>query len=90
MQQNDSLVNGAGRAGGVRIEVAIRTYDALGAVTFDVTLPDGANGTQRAAFNTSIVTDGGGSRWRDCHFTDTPSPSLLKHLLKVEGGAAAE
>ena len=27
------------------------------------------------------------SRRRD-HFVDTPSPSLLKHLLKVEGGAA--
>ena len=25
------------------------------------------------------------SRRRDCHLTDTPSPSLLKHLLKVEG-----
>ena len=28
------------------------------------------------------------SRRRDCHFTDTPVLSLLKHLLKVEGGAA--
>ena len=27
------------------------------------------------------------SRRRDCHFDDTPSSSLLKHLLKVEGGA---
>ena len=26
--------------------------------------------------------------WRDCHFADIPSPSLLKHLLKGEGGAA--
>ena len=25
---------------------------------------------------------------RDCHFADALSPSLLKHLLKVEGGAA--
>ena len=25
------------------------------------------------------------SRRRDCHSADTPSPSLLKHLLKVEG-----
>ena len=24
---------------------------------------------------------------RDCHFADVPSPSLLKHLLKGEGGA---
>ena len=27
------------------------------------------------------------SRRRDCHFDDTPFLSLLKHLLKVEGGA---
>ena len=33
------------------------------------------------------------SRRRDCHFTDIPSPSILKHLIKgeggMEGGAAA-
>ena len=28
------------------------------------------------------------SRRRDCHFADTPSPYLLKRLLKGEGGAA--
>ena len=28
------------------------------------------------------------SRRRDCHFTDISSPSMLKHLLKVEGDAA--
>ena len=28
------------------------------------------------------------SRRRDCQFTDTPSPSVLKHLLQAEGGAA--
>ena len=28
------------------------------------------------------------SHWRDCHFADTLSPSLLKYLMKVEGGAA--
>ena len=27
------------------------------------------------------------SRWRDCHFDDTPCLSLLKHLLTVQGGA---
>ena len=27
-------------------------------------------------------------RRRDCHSADTPSPSLLKRLLKGEGGAA--
>ena len=30
----------------------------------------------------------GPSRRRDCHFADIPSPSLLKRLLKGEGGAA--
>ena len=28
------------------------------------------------------------SHWRDCHFADATSPSLLKHLLKVEGGCS--
>ena len=28
------------------------------------------------------------SHRRDCHFDDIPSPSILKRLLKVEGGAA--
>ena len=28
------------------------------------------------------------SRQRDCHFTGIPSPSILKNLLKGEGGAA--
>ena len=28
------------------------------------------------------------SRWRVCHFADIPSPSLLKRLLKGEGGSA--
>ena len=28
------------------------------------------------------------SRRRDCHFTDIPSPSISKRLLKEEGGAA--
>ena len=28
------------------------------------------------------------SRRRDCHFTGKPSPPILKHLLKREGGAA--
>ena len=31
---------------------------------------------------------GGDSCRRDCHFTDIPSPSVLKHPLKREGGAA--
>ena len=28
------------------------------------------------------------SHWRDCHFADALSPSLLKHLLQVQGDAA--
>ena len=34
------------------------------------------------------VDTGDISRRRDCHFADALSPSVLKHLLKVEGGAA--
>ena len=29
---------------------------------------------------------GSASHWKDCHFADALSPSLLKHLLKLEGG----
>ena len=40
----------------------------------------------------ALLVDGsvyqGSSHWRDCHFADALSPSLLIHLLKVEGGAA--
>ena len=28
------------------------------------------------------------SHWRDCHFDDALSPSLLKHVRKVEGGCS--
>ena len=28
------------------------------------------------------------SNWRDCHFADAPSPSVLRHRLNVEGGSA--
>ena len=31
---------------------------------------------------------GESSRRRDCHFADNPSPSILKHLLKREGGCS--
>ena len=36
---------------------------------------------------TPLTTTIGGSShiWRDCHFADSLSPSLLKHVLKVEG-----
>jgi len=42
-----------GAAGGTRVEAAVRVYAARNAATFDVTLPDGARGTQRAAPNTT-------------------------------------
>ena len=38
-----------------------------------------------AAGSIHVVEPGGGSRRLDCHFAGTPSPSLLKHLLKDEG-----
>ena len=45
----------------------------------------------KAEYNESLAmdvadneTEGTSSRWRDCHFADTPSPCLLKHLLKAE------
>ena len=41
----------------------------------------------RSAEPTAAV-DGKTSHWRDCHFADALSSSLLKHLLKGEGGAA--
>ena len=39
-----------------------------------------------ATFGADRMSGGGGSRRRDCHFAGTPCTSLLKHLLKVEGG----
>ena len=38
--------------------------------------------------NNSAHSPGAVSRRRDCHSANTPSPSLLKHLPKGEGGAA--
>ena len=34
------------------------------------------------------IASGATSRRRGCHFADTPSPSLLKYLLKGQGAAA--
>ena len=42
-----------------------------------------SNKTQLLFCTTGIL-----SRRRDCHFVDIPYPSLLKRLLKEEGGAA--
>ena len=36
----------------------------------------------------NFAAAGGTSHWRDCHCADALSSSLLKHLLKAEGGAA--
>ena len=50
-----------------------------------------AFGTHHAAGDTGPTPSGTSryySPWRDCHFADALYPSLLKHLLKVEGGAA--
>ena len=41
-----------------------------------------------AAASARAGSRGSGSRRRDCHFADTPSPSLLNRLLKGETGAA--
>ena len=38
--------------------------------------------------NDQLNREGTYSHWQDCHFADALSPSLLKHLLNEEGGAA--
>ena len=40
------------------------------------------------AVSASDAPVGPASRWRECHFADALSPSLLRHLLRVEGSAA--
>ena len=57
--------------------LATDVYPILGFLAGTVGCPPGAG---RCA--------GGTSRRRDCHFADISSPSLLKHLLKGEEGAA--
>ena len=54
---------------------------------------DGIGTVMRERFVSKIGEWGSGGQkgsWtrRDCHFADVPSPSLLKHLLQEEGGAA--
>eukprot|EP01043_Picozoa_sp_COSAG02_P039416 COSAG02_NODE_3110_length_7343_cov_14.255936_3_plen_491_part_00 len=46
-----------GTAGDTRVSAAVRHY--AGFATFDVTLPDGANGTRRSGFNVSVRDFGG-------------------------------
>ena len=36
----------------------------------------------------ALIDKGHDSHWHDCHSADAPSPTLLTHLLKGEGGAA--
>ena len=52
----------------------VRRFSPGASFSFKVRLRDALTGTY--------------SRRRDCHFTDTPSPSILERLLQVEGGAA--
>ena len=54
------------------------------------------NGSLADGYLEVLVTEPGAgegagpSHWRDCHFADGLSPSLLKHLLQIEGGAAEQ
>ena len=73
MQQSDSLADGAGE---------ISALIHFGMATF---FHDGDPGCTPQNWN---ACDPKGSRRRDCHFTDIPSPSILKHLLEGEGGSA--
>ena len=55
-----------------------------------VPMPDWYSFAPNLKYLHSIGLDGymgEGSRRRDCHFDDTPCLSLLKHLIKVQGGA---
>ena len=55
-----------------------------------VSLAEGERGSRYEARGDDAAgseKSGKSSRRRDCHFDDTPCLSLLKHLLKVQGGA---
>ena len=41
-----------------------------------------------AALRSGLTVQYDTSRRRECHFTDTRSPSILEHLLNGEGGAS--
>ena len=45
-------------------------------------------GIERYLLTSGPESNIAGGRRRDCHFADTPSASLLIHLLEAEGGAA--
>ena len=62
--------------------------NALGHAYDGVTLRIEGNVTIPVDTHWSTAAECGvASHWRDCHFADALSPSLLNHLLKVEGGA---
>ena len=75
-----------------------RFIERLTAASGDVTRPGSNAGSQfyvdteqRILYLAGSHSEmhGEDSHRRDfCHLTDIPSPSILKHLLKVEGGAA--
>ena len=81
--QGQTEVRGSSYLGGVIIDYYSFSSVALFG-TFAEQVP------MRAATSRVVLLkdSGDNSRRRDCHFADTPSPSMLKHLLKVEGGAA--
>ena len=54
----------------------------------DIDLGFGSDCGSKLAWLRQNEQAGGDSRWRGFHFADALSPSLLKHLLKAEKGAA--
>ena len=50
--------------------------------------PNSGPDSGKCSFLYETIEGGPHSHWRDCHCADALTPSLLKHLLKVEGGAA--
>ena len=57
----------------------------LGSSTFNY---EGLIGSDLPILLLNFPLKGSASHWPDCHFADALSPSLLMHLLNVEGGAA--
>ena len=81
--QRGSATAGAGAATRLWVSVGFAPTAPYGIMRF---LPAAAGGGDRSAGGGDAV--GSDSRRRDCHFADSPSPSILKHLPKGEGGAA--
>ena len=64
---------------------ASATGQSLGGICGPLTALADDNSVKPSTFHG--IDSGAASHWRDCHFADALSPSVLKHLLKVEGGA---